>query len=273
MSFSAQSWAWDQQCRSGVAKSVLLYLANCSDTNGECFPSIPAIARKVQHGEAAVKRALHHLETDGQVEREARHRRTYRFRLPVVAIADPVDSESTPHAESVESDSSPGGGYELDSTPSPTGLGIESTTAENWTRNRIPLESNPRGNPITEEREERKKVVLRTTPATSVAEPKLKSSPKRKPTLIPADWKPTDADRTYAISLGLDPELVAEDHVAYWSNRCDAKARKLDWSKAYQTTVRMFRERRQFQLRQPGDPRQPTNGVERPRPQLHCGWL
>jgi len=124
-------------------------------------------------------------------------------------------------------------------------------------------------------KKERKKeeVVLRATPATSVAEPKLKSSPKRKPTLIPADWKPTDADRTYAISLGLDPELVAEDHVAYWSNRCDAKARKLDWSKAYQTTVRMFRERRQFQLRQPGDPRQPTNGAERPRPQLHCGWL
>jgi hypothetical protein len=98
MSFSALNWAWDQKCPSGVAKSVLVYLANCaSQEGGDCYPSVPTIARKVQHKEDTVRKALKALAAANLLEIEQRrlpNRRqtSNRYRLPVVSIATPPKS-------------------------------------------------------------------------------------------------------------------------------------------------------------------------------------
>lgn len=144
MSFTALNWAWAQTCRNGIAKSVLVYLANCADRNGECFPSIPTIARIVQHGEASVKTAIRGLIEDRLLEREQRERNSYRFRLPVSIIKE-------------------GGGYEIESTPL-EGVGTKSSPPPTPGGVEIdsPLDSN--STPYTStDTEERKIVELRST--------------------------------------------------------------------------------------------------------------
>lgn len=93
MSFSALNWAWEQTCPSGVAKSVLVYLANCaSQEGGECYPSIPKICRRVQHHDAAVRKALKQLVAANLLEiseqsAENGRRTSNLYRLPVTALA------------------------------------------------------------------------------------------------------------------------------------------------------------------------------------------
>jgi hypothetical protein len=88
MSFSAQNWAWEQRCKTGIAKIVLLYLANCADRNGECFPGILTIVKNVQHTERAVRQAIldllerHQIEAERQWMENGRCTST-RYRLPV----------------------------------------------------------------------------------------------------------------------------------------------------------------------------------------------
>jgi hypothetical protein len=88
MSFSAQNWAWDQRCKTGIAKMVLLYLANCADRNGECFPGILKIVKNVQHTERAVRQAILDLLEWRQIEAERQWMEngrctSTRYRLPV----------------------------------------------------------------------------------------------------------------------------------------------------------------------------------------------
>lgn len=62
MSLSARNWAWDQNCPSGIAKSVLVYLADrARGTSGECSPSLETICDAVEHSEGAVRKALRQL--------------------------------------------------------------------------------------------------------------------------------------------------------------------------------------------------------------------
>src|SRR4051812_44988208 len=98
MSFSALNWAWEQSCPSGVAKSVLVYLANCaSQEGGDCYPSVPKIALRVQHQEETVRKALKALVKADLLEIESRvvqngRQTSNRYRLPVVSIATPPNS-------------------------------------------------------------------------------------------------------------------------------------------------------------------------------------
>lgn len=105
MSFTALNWAWEQTCPSGVAKSVLVYLANCaSQEGGECYPSIRTICRCVQHHDAAVRKALKDLVAADMLEiteqsAENGRRRSNLYRLPVTSLAPtPAKSRGYPKA-------------------------------------------------------------------------------------------------------------------------------------------------------------------------------
>lgn len=101
MSFTAEHWAWEQDCGSGVAKSVLVYLAYCAGRqNGECFPGLDTIVLRVGHTERAVRKAIAGLIELGLVRREARKTAlgritSPRYILPVVSVCNqPVEPVS-----------------------------------------------------------------------------------------------------------------------------------------------------------------------------------
>jgi hypothetical protein len=104
VSFAALNWAYEQKCGSGIAKSVLVYLANCANlADGECYPSVATIVRNTEHTEDAVRKALARLVSKGLVEREhqfARHGgyNSTRYRLPVTSGV-PQDFTGTPSPE------------------------------------------------------------------------------------------------------------------------------------------------------------------------------
>lgn len=102
MSFTAINWAWEQTCPSGVAKSVLVFLAKCaSQEGGDCYPSIPLICKRVQHHDAAVRKAIRQLVEARLIEIQPRTAANGRqtsnlYRLPVVSVATPANSQGSP---------------------------------------------------------------------------------------------------------------------------------------------------------------------------------
>lgn len=74
---SNQSTAWAQRCKVGspVAKSVLLYLADCSHDDGTCaYPRVTQIMAVTEYGERSVRAALKLLEERGYIRRgDQRH--------------------------------------------------------------------------------------------------------------------------------------------------------------------------------------------------------
>ena len=74
---SNQSTAWAQRCKVGnpVAKSVLLYLADCSHDDGTCaYPRVAQIMAVTEYGERSVRAALKLLEERGYIRRgDQRH--------------------------------------------------------------------------------------------------------------------------------------------------------------------------------------------------------
>jgi DNA-binding transcriptional ArsR family regulator len=241
MSFTAEEWAWKQRCFSDkcsscAAKLVLLCLSWYADKEGErAFPSIPTICKRTELAERTVRKALEALTDSGLIEshvragdnEQKRHMTTeYRLIIRELPLVDlPGVCPDAPLVNLVGEGggrSSRGGDADL-----PPGA---STFTRGGVANLVPeLYNEP-----SKKKEEEKVLV-----------------PKRSKggTLIPPDWQPTETDRDYAVSKGVDPDLAAEHHLGYWSNRADAKARKLDWSKAFQTTVRMLIGQSQFRLR------------------------
>lgn len=62
--------------------------------------------------------------------------------------------------------------------------------------------------------------------------------PTKRGARIPEDWTVSDACRTFATGLGLNPDTVAEAFVDYWKAASGSTARKLDWDAAYRTWCR-----------------------------------
>jgi hypothetical protein len=72
MSHTARNWAKAQVVGNGVAKAVLLELADCANEAGECWPGLPAICRVIEHCDEAVRVAVKLLIKLGLVEKEER---------------------------------------------------------------------------------------------------------------------------------------------------------------------------------------------------------
>lgn len=73
MSVHVLSWAWKQNVGQSQAKLVLVKLAEQSNDDGECWPSMRTIARDCEFGERSAMRWIRHLEELGLVTAVARH--------------------------------------------------------------------------------------------------------------------------------------------------------------------------------------------------------
>ena len=166
MSFSALNWAWDQICPSGVAKSVLVYLANCaSQEGGDCYPAVPTIAAKVQHKEDTVRKALKALVTAGLLQVEERkaangRQRSNLYRLPVVSIPTPPISGGYDSTQS-ESDWSPSWSKAERASDTPENVGVSFLRVSHDSPPEIEAETPPEsgGNPSLETKKEESKEV------------------------------------------------------------------------------------------------------------------
>lgn len=56
------------------AVSIYIYLADRANKEGECWPSIPTIARDLKLSQSTVRRALKDLRREGLIETEQRYR-------------------------------------------------------------------------------------------------------------------------------------------------------------------------------------------------------
>lgn len=85
----------------------------------------------------------------------------------------------------------------------------------------------------------------RQTDATSPSpSPKKESGSLRSPVQrirgvrLPDDWSPGDEGRTFAVSLGLDPQRVFEEFRDHWRGVSGAAGVKLDWSATFRNRCR-----------------------------------
>ncbi len=69
-------------------------------------------------------------------------------------------------------------------------------------------------------------------------------APKKTASRLPEDWRPSNADRQYAVDLGLSVNRTAEDFRGYWLAKAGKDAVKLDWSLTWQGWCRREAERR-----------------------------
>lgn len=63
-------------------------------------------------------------------------------------------------------------------------------------------------------------------------------SAEQRGTRLSDDWKPTAEDRAFAIDIGLDPDVSADEFRDYWTALPGARGRKLDWSKTFKNRCR-----------------------------------
>lgn len=73
MSNEAITWAWRQSVRA-TKKLVLLYLADLADEEHLCWPGTRRMSERGGVGRSAVFDALHALEDEGFIARDARYR-------------------------------------------------------------------------------------------------------------------------------------------------------------------------------------------------------
>jgi hypothetical protein len=92
MSFRASKWAVKQRTGSGVAKAVLLILAEAADAERRCFPSHATIAARAEVSERAVLTAMAALEHRGLIRRQPRRDRRGHRTSDLITLQ--VDNQS-----------------------------------------------------------------------------------------------------------------------------------------------------------------------------------
>jgi len=80
MSIEALNWAWEQPVAKAANKLVLLALADHSNADGECWPSMKRIAERSDISPRHVSRAINELVDLGLVEKANRRRHGGQYR-------------------------------------------------------------------------------------------------------------------------------------------------------------------------------------------------
>jgi hypothetical protein len=81
---------WDHSRAQGIARLVLLALADHADHDGYCWPSVETVARKCRVSERTVQRAIGEAEASGEIVRGLMQGRGYTNLYRV--MSGPVDS-------------------------------------------------------------------------------------------------------------------------------------------------------------------------------------
>ena len=236
MSFTAEKWAWQQQCRSAPAKYVLVFYAGYANEEGDrAFPSMQTVCRVTQLAEQTVRRALADNIEDGLMERVERH---------------------APNGRQLSTE------YRLklrETTPSdlPGGEGTKSTRVRvvnppldppTSTRGRV---LDPPGNPTTVVPREVQTESHHQTPE-SVDGGVARTRTRERRTQVSESWQPGEQGIAFAESKGVpDVGDQVERFIAYHRSRGSLMA---DWSAAWRTwcsNYRRFADERQ--QRQPAN--------------------
>lgn len=89
------------------------------------------------------------------------------------------------------------------------------------------------------------------------------STPPAKPNprgcRLPADWTPTDADRAFALGLGLNPSDIAPQFADFWHAKAGAGGVKLDWAATWRGWCRRDAEKRGSPKPIAGKPQSPLS--------------
>jgi DNA-binding transcriptional ArsR family regulator len=212
MSVAAMSWAFGLKLRS-TEKLVLLALADHANDAGSCWPSNARIMEMTGLSDGAVRGALRALKAAGVVRAEARRGTSNVYAL-MQDQAPPAEPESLP--DNV---------VPMPARVAARARGGGSTCQGGW-------QDMPGG------------MAAGATPGGStchltVSEPSEKhqgsgEGRERRATRLPADWRPTDRDRAFAVARGLDPDTLAEGFRDYWRAKPKANT-SLDWSANWRT--------------------------------------
>lgn len=199
MSVRALTWSFTLPLQDMAAKAILHALADHADEEWKCWPSLERLALFAGCSESTARRALHRVEMLGIVARESRPGRSDMFRLN----ADWNPSQSDTPSILTPLSNEPVPLSTCNPTPSNlTGVGCQADT-------RTPIE--PSKNPQSNRQRTR----------------------DDKPTRLPADWRPSQACRDFAADKGLDPDIVAEAFVDYWTGGKGGKQQRTDWDRTW----------------------------------------
>lgn len=84
-----------------LVKFVFIALADCANSEGECYPSIPTIAKKCSMSESSVYRAIKELQKMNMIEKENRVHKDGRNRSNIYQIILGTLSTGHPHPVSL----------------------------------------------------------------------------------------------------------------------------------------------------------------------------
>jgi DNA-binding transcriptional ArsR family regulator len=136
MSIEALNWAWEQPVAKAATKLVLLALADHSNADGECWPSMKRVAERSDISPRHVSRAVDELVELGLVEKANRRRHGGQYRGWDYRLNVQRTPASSGHGRPVTS----GHGR-----PSPADAGVRSEPSEN--RKEEPIAAAPREAP------------------------------------------------------------------------------------------------------------------------------
>lgn len=219
MSFAAETWAWDQSCGDGVAKSVLAYLSFRADRHtAEAWPAIATIVKAVEHTERSVRKALAKLVKAGKVEREQRYAANGRcistlYRLPVASA--PAEAVPTP---ANEQETTPANKQEK-----PSVLNHQKEREERESTS--PQAAPPAPAPLRDE-----KVALKE------AEAPRPKRPQRTP--LPDNWTPSREERQLAREAGFSEADIGCMAETFRDWASEKGAHSCDWSASWRKWVR-----------------------------------
>lgn len=92
----------------------------------------------------------------------------------------------------------------------------------------------------------------------SEAPPTKAAQVSKRGTRLPDDWQPGEADKRFAVDLGLGPNVTADRFRDHWHAAAGATATKLDWRAAWRTWCRREVEFKGLKPSALADPEQPT---------------
>jgi len=67
MSIKAMTWYWEHSKQEGHKLLLLLALADWSDDEGECYPSVKRLAQRIRRNRRTAQRAINELEKEGEL--------------------------------------------------------------------------------------------------------------------------------------------------------------------------------------------------------------
>lgn len=203
------TWAFLQPL-AGNEKVVLLALADASDDDGVCWPSVPRLAAKAFVSERTVQRIMRDLITSGYVSTVARAHDNGRTAANKYLIQMGEGDSLTPYANAREGE----GDSLSEGDTRVTGEGDNCVT------------------PLKETKHRTVTVTHKTRAAHGHS--------------LPDDFAPNDSNLDLAASAGFSqPEILDQiERMRNWSVNAGAKGLKADWQRAFNNWLREAAERR-----------------------------